>query len=95
MANKLPALDTRIGKSQPVGDVIYSTLQQDKQIGTGNSALPFRSNKKQMKLLLGKTVHAFDFLLFSELDTVIRRFSSATFTVLSRRIPPPIKGTLI
>jgi hypothetical protein len=95
MADKLPALGTRIGKSQPVGNVVESTLQQDKQIGTGNSALPLRSNKKQMKLLLGKTIHAFDFLLFSQLDTVIRRFSSATFTVLSRRIPPPVKGTFI
>jgi hypothetical protein len=91
----LSRLGPRVGKSQAIGDVIESTLQQNKQVCTGNSALPLRPGKKQVELLFGKGVHSFYFLLFPQLNTIIRRFSAATFAVLPRRVTPPIKGALV
>jgi hypothetical protein len=95
VADKLTCLGARVGKPQAKSDIIEATLQQDEQVCTRNSALPFRPDKKQVELLFGKTIHSFDFLLFTQLNSEIRRFSAATLAVLSRRVSPPVKGTLV
>jgi hypothetical protein len=48
-----------------------------------------------MKLLLGKTVHTLDFLLFTQLDAIVRDFSAATLSMLAGNIAPPIKRAFI
>jgi hypothetical protein len=48
-----------------------------------------------MELLFRKAVHSFYFLLFSQLNPVIRRLSAATFSVLARWIGPSVKGAFI
>jgi hypothetical protein len=48
-----------------------------------------------MELFFRKTVHPFYFLLFPQLNTIIRRLSAPTLSVLTRRIGPSVEGTFI
>ena len=93
--NVLPGLGTRVGKAQPVNDVVQTALQQYKKIRAGDAFLAIRPFKKQMKLFLGKAVHPLYFLLFTQLDAIVRKLPAAALTMFARWISPAIKGTFI
>jgi hypothetical protein len=91
----LTGLGARTGETKPIDNIVQSSLQPHKQVGSGNTFLPFGLLKEDVELLFRKTVHSFHFLFFSQLDAVIRWFSAPTLSMLTRRICPSIKGTFI
>jgi hypothetical protein len=84
--HELTPLSAGIRKTKAVDNIIEPALQQDKQIGAGDTSLCLGSFKKQVKLLFRKPVHPFDFLLFTQLNTVIGNFPAPPFSMLAGRI---------
>jgi hypothetical protein len=51
--------------------------------------------EKDTELLLGQPVHAFDFLLLTQLNTIVGNFTTAPLTVLPGGVTAAIEGALV
>jgi hypothetical protein len=91
----MPPLGTRIDEPEPVNDVVETSFEQDKQIGTRDAFLAIRFLKDKMKLFLRKAIHTLDFLLFAKLNAIIGQFSPTALTMFSRCIPAAIERAFV
>lgn len=93
--DKVSALVSRIHKSQAINHIIKSSFQYYEKIGSCYPLLIICFLKRQSELFFGKAVHPFYLLLFTELNTVVRNFSSTTLPVLPRWVASSVKRALI
>ena len=95
VADELSGLRARGRKSHPVDGVVKTTLQQQEQVLASDAAPAFGQGKHPAKRFLQGAVDAFEFLLLTQLDTVLGRLPTSALTVLSRRVTPPLYCTFI
>jgi hypothetical protein len=84
----------RMGKAGQEQDVIQPSLKHDQQGFTRDALLAFRPLEKEMELLLGHPIIAFQLLLLPELDPVAQDPSSAS-PVLAGRVSPALDRAFI
>ena len=84
--HELTPLGAGISETKSIDDIIEPALQQDQQIGAGDTSLGLGSFKKQVKLFFRKPIHPFNFLLFTQLNAVIRNFPATSLSMLAGRI---------
>jgi hypothetical protein len=93
--DKMSPLCSGVCKAETINHIIKPTFEKHQQIGSGNALFTVRFFKKQTKLLFRKTVGVLNFLLFAELDTIVRGFSAPTLPMLTGSITSPVKGAFI
>ncbi len=93
--DKVASLSTGIRETKAINDIVQPSLKRDQQIRTGDPFFTVRFFKEKSELFLGKPVGIFYFLLFTELNTVIRWFSAPSLPVFTRRISSTIKGAFV
>ena len=84
---KLPRLFLGAGKPHSLYHAIKPALQKLEQVISGNTLHPFGFFKIAAELPLEYSVNATDFLLFPQLQTILRVFYTS-LTMLSGRIAP-------
>jgi len=93
--DEMASLRARIGKTQPVHDIVQPPFEKNEQIGAGNALLAIRLFKRKPELLFRKTVGVFNFLLFTQLNAVIGRFSATTLSVFAGSVSPAVECAFI
>jgi hypothetical protein len=91
MLYQLPGLRSRVGKAQPVYNVVKSALQQNKQILTGKPRAAFCLAEVTPELALQHPIDASRLLFLTQLTQIVRRATTAEpgqSTVLTGWITP-------
>lgn len=73
MIDQLPSLFPRGSKAEPIHHVIQAAFQEAQQCIASDAGLPFRPLKNATELALLKSVNPLELLLFTQLQTIIRR----------------------
>jgi hypothetical protein len=82
------------GKAHTVDNAVQTTLQHLKELFARNSLFPGHPVEIPSELSFQDAVNPLHFLLFPTLRLIFRSFCPF-LTVLSRRIIPPVDGTLL
>jgi hypothetical protein len=77
MENHLSSRRAGWGESDPVNDVVETTLEKGHQHLAGVSLAPLRPGEVRAKLPLENAVIVLDFLLLTEMEAILRRLSTA------------------
>ena len=89
MIDQLPSLFSRGSEAEPIHYIVQAAFQEAQQRIARDPRLPFRSLKNASKLAFLETINSLQFLLLTQLQTVIGRPLTG-LTMLPRGITPAL-----